>query len=80
MACSETVKEMNERLDGTYECSEEDEELQRRFHSLIKPHHHCYVHPEKASASTIRKTIGKLKNAILEFILCILNLFKVKFY
>jgi putative glycosyltransferase (TIGR04372 family) len=48
-------REMNERLDGTYECSEEDEELQRRFHSLIRPHHYCYGTPARIGANFLRE-------------------------
>jgi putative glycosyltransferase (TIGR04372 family) len=47
--------EMNGRLDGTYEYSEEDEELQERFHSLIKPHHCCYGTPIRIGADFLRE-------------------------
>ena len=51
----ELCREMNERLDGTYEQSEEDEELQTRFHSLFKPHHHCYGTPACIGANFLRE-------------------------
>ena len=51
----ELCREMNERLDGTYEQSKEDEELQTRFHSLFKPHHHCYGTPARIGADFLRE-------------------------
>lgn len=48
-------REMNERLDETYEYSEEDEELQKRFHSLIRPHHYCYGTPARIGADFLRE-------------------------
>lgn len=47
--------EMNERLDGTFKTTEEDEELQNRFHSLIKPHHHCYGTPARIGTKFLRE-------------------------
>ncbi len=42
--------EMNERLDGKFEYTEEDEELQSRFRSLFQPHHYCYGSPARIGA------------------------------
>ena len=49
------VKEMNERLDGTFEYTKEDEELQNKYHSLIKPHHVCYGTPARIGAKFLRE-------------------------
>lgn len=49
------AKEMNERLDGTWVSTEEDEELQRRFHSLFKPHHLCYGFSSRIGTNFLRK-------------------------
>lgn len=46
--------EMNERLDGTFETTKEDEELQKKFHSLFKPHHHCYGTPARIGTKFLR--------------------------
>ena len=51
----ELCREMNESVEGTYEYSEEDEELQKRFHSLIKPHHFCYGTPIRIGANYLRE-------------------------
>lgn len=47
--------EMNERLDGTFESTEEDEELQKAFHSLFQPHHYCYGTPVRIGAKFLRE-------------------------
>jgi putative glycosyltransferase (TIGR04372 family) len=47
--------EMNERLDGAFETTEEDEELQKKFHSLFKPHHHCYGTPVRIGTKFLRE-------------------------
>ena len=47
--------EMNERLDGKFETTEEDEELQENFHSLLKPHHWCYGTPTRIGAKFLRE-------------------------
>ena len=55
------VKEMNERLDGTFEVTKEDEELQDKFHSLIKPGYKCYGTPAKIGAIFLRENKELLK-------------------
>ena len=49
------AKEMNERLDGNFEYTEEDEELQNRFRSLFQPHHYCYGTPARIGAKFLRQ-------------------------
>lgn len=49
------TKEMNERLDGTFEYTKEDEELQNKYHSLIQPHHRCYGTPARIGAKFLRQ-------------------------
>ena len=49
------AREMNERLDGIFESTEEDEELQRAFHSLIKPNHLCYGTPVRMGTKFLRE-------------------------
>lgn len=44
------AKEINERLDGTFKITEEDEELQKRFHSLLQPYDYCYGTPVRIGA------------------------------
>jgi len=46
---------MNERLDGGFEYTEEDEELQNQFRSLFQPHHHCYGFPARIGAKFLRQ-------------------------
>ena len=41
------VKEMNSILDGSYKYAEEDDFLQRKYWSLIKPHDFCYGCPSR---------------------------------
>lgn len=36
------AKEMNERIDGTWKTTKEDEELQQKFKGFITPEHRCY--------------------------------------
>ena len=49
------AQEMNERLDGTFNCLEEDEELQKIFHSLIPPNHPCYGTTVRIGAKFLRE-------------------------
>jgi len=49
------AREMNERLDGTFEYTEEDEELQSKFRSLLQPHHISYDSPARMGAIFLRK-------------------------
>ena len=47
--------EMNERLNGSFVCTEEDEELQGLFHKLFAPHHYCYGTPVQIGAQFLRE-------------------------
>lgn len=49
------AKEMNERLDGVFKPTEEDEALQQRFLSFIMPHHSSYGTPARIGAMFLRK-------------------------
>jgi hypothetical protein len=49
------AREMNERLDGAFEYTEEDEELQNRYHSLFQPHHRCYGTPARIGTEFLRQ-------------------------
>ncbi|MBA4318687.1 MAG: hypothetical protein C0412_09820 [Flavobacterium sp.] len=49
------VKEMNESLDGQFQYTQEDKELQSRYHSLIKPCHRCYKTPAKIGTFFLRE-------------------------
>ena len=55
------AKEMNERLDGNFKYTEEDEELQKRFRSLFQPHHHSYGSPARIGAKFLRQNKELLK-------------------
>lgn len=55
------AKEMNERLDGTFKITEEDEELQNRFHSLLQPHDYYYGTPARIGAKFLRQNKELLK-------------------
>ena len=55
------AKEMNERLDGRFQYTEEDEELQSRFHSLFQPHHICYGTAARIGAKFLRQNKELLK-------------------
>jgi len=50
----ELAQEMNERLDGTFSVTKEDNELQKEFHSIFKPHHLCYGTVVRIGAKFIR--------------------------
>ena len=47
--------EMNERLDGTWKTTDEDEELQQRFKALFSPQTHCYGFPSRLGAKFLRE-------------------------
>ena len=47
--------EMNERLDGTYKTTEEDEELQQIFQSLLHPDDFFYGTPARIGAKFLRQ-------------------------
>jgi putative glycosyltransferase (TIGR04372 family) len=47
--------EINERLDGTFEVTEEDEELQKRFHSLLYPDDCYYGTPARIGSKFLRQ-------------------------
>jgi len=49
------AKEMNGRIDDTFKYTEEDEKLQKKYKSLIKPHHKCYGTPARIGADFLRK-------------------------
>lgn len=49
------TRELNGRLDGNFEYTEEDEELQSRFLSLFQPHHGCYGSPARIGAKFLRQ-------------------------
>ena len=55
------AKEMNERLDGNLEYTEEDKELQIRFRSLFQPHLHSYGSPVRIGAEFLRQNKELLK-------------------
>ena len=47
--------EINERHDGTFKITEEDEELQKRFHSLLHPDDFFYGTPARIGAKFLRQ-------------------------
>ena len=49
------VHEMNERLDGTWQPTDEDEELHRRFDALYSPGHYGYGMPGKIGTLFLRQ-------------------------
>ena len=49
------AKEMNERLDGTFETTGEDEELQARFRSLLQPPNYFAGTPARIGAKFLRE-------------------------
>jgi len=49
------VDEMNQRLDGTWVSTEEDEELQRQFHALYQPHHLGFVMRARIGVQFLRE-------------------------
>lgn len=55
------AKEMNERLDGTFEITEEDEVLQKRFHSLLHPDDYYYGTPARIGAKFLKENKELLK-------------------
>lgn len=50
----ELTIEMNERINGTFTLSEEDEELQKQFHALIPTNHDYYRTPVRIGAKFLR--------------------------
>jgi len=50
----ELTIEMNERINGTFTISEEDEELQKQFHALIPPDHDYYGTPVRIGTKFLR--------------------------
>jgi putative glycosyltransferase (TIGR04372 family) len=52
---SAVVREMEQRIDGTWLEAEEDEELQRRFGALYQPAHVCYGMPGCIGAEFLRQ-------------------------
>lgn len=55
------AKEMNGLIDGTFKRKNEDEILQQKFHSLIKPDSVCYGTPARIGTMFLRKNMGLLK-------------------
>lgn len=55
------AREMNERLDGTWRTTKEDEELQKKYWSFIRPHHWCYRSPARIGTIFLRKNKELLK-------------------
>lgn len=51
----EVTIEMNERLDGTWKTTAEDEKLQEKFRSLFSPATHCYGFPSRIGAQFLRE-------------------------
>lgn len=49
------AREMNERLNGTFEETEEDEELQSRFLNMFPPHLDSYGTPVRIGTVFLRK-------------------------
>lgn len=49
------AREMNERLDGCFKSTDEDEELQNRFRSLFRPHYNAYECPPHIAATFLRQ-------------------------
>ncbi len=41
------IAEMNSILDGKYKYTEEDDSLQKKYWSYVKPYHHCYKSPAR---------------------------------
>jgi putative glycosyltransferase (TIGR04372 family) len=48
------VEEMNQRLEGTWQADEEDDDLQRRFNALYLPEHYGYGLPGQIGAKFLR--------------------------
>lgn len=55
------AREMNDRLDGTYVTTEEDEELQKKFQSLLYPDDFFYGTPARIGAKFLRENKELLK-------------------
>ena len=49
------AKEMNQRLDGKFKTAKEDEELQKKFRSLYKPHYWGYGSPARTGTKFLRE-------------------------
>ena len=49
------VREMDQRLNGTWETTEEDEELQRRLQTIWTPEHGAYGMPSRIGAQFLRE-------------------------
>ncbi len=49
------VVEMNQKLDGKFKYTKEDEELQKGFRSLFKTNSHCYGFPSRIGARFLKK-------------------------
>lgn len=49
------AREMNERINETFREAKSDQQLQKRFRSLLQPHHHLYASQATISTSFLRK-------------------------
>ena len=49
------TREMKERLDGTWQPADEDEELQRRYRALFSEDRRCYGFPSRLGAEFLRR-------------------------
>lgn len=56
------VKEMNERLDGTWVTTPEDEELQERYRALFPVGHRCYGNLSRVGTEFLRQNEALLIN------------------
>lgn len=60
------VKEMNARLDGTWETSPEDEELQQQYRKIFPPGHRNYGNRSRMGAAFLRENRDLLNGAVVE--------------
>ena len=49
------TQEMKERLDGTWQATDEDEELQQRYHALFSEERRCHGFPSRLGAEFLRQ-------------------------
>ncbi len=55
------TKEMNERIDGKFITTDEDDNIQSRFQSLFKPYHLCYGTPVRIGNDFLRRNKELIK-------------------
>ena len=51
----DAVEEMNDRIDGTFKYTKEDEAMQKKFRSFFKKGDYCYGFPSRIGAKFLRK-------------------------